>query len=234
MLNNTNRSFALRPLIFAGLLGLAGCIAHGQVVAGADLDAPHFVFVEPPMLVAIQPGVWVVRDYRAQIFFVGDAYWHVSGGVWYRADFYDGGWIAVSTVKVPLQIRSIDEARYVHFEGEAGAARRARSPARPRRCARPFRGNSRSRRCSGALRQGSGPSQEGQEASRVAGRRHREISLSRSSQKIDGFRSVPQARAPCAPRRVGTRPCEARGSARGPPPGGRCPAGRRDRSAMCC
>jgi hypothetical protein len=129
MLNNTNRSFALRPLIFAGLLGLAGCIAHGQVVAGADLDAPHFVFVEPPILVTVEPGVWVVRDYRAQIFFVGDAYWHVSGGVWYRADFYDGTWIAVSNIKVPLQIRSIDEARYVHFEGEAGAERKQAPPA---------------------------------------------------------------------------------------------------------
>jgi hypothetical protein len=128
MLTNTNRSLVLRPLIFAGLIGLAGCIAHGHVVASADVDTPHFVFVEPPMLVTIEPGVWVVHDYRAQIFFVGDAYWHLSGGVWYRADFYDGDWIAVSTIQVPLRIRNIDETRYVHFVGDAGAERKQAPP----------------------------------------------------------------------------------------------------------
>lgn len=80
------------------------------------------------MLVAIQPGVWVVHDYHAQVFFVGDAYWHVSGGVWYRADVYDGGWVAVSTVSVPIRIRHIDERRYVHFEGDADAERKQALP----------------------------------------------------------------------------------------------------------
>jgi hypothetical protein len=121
--------FALRSLLFAGLIGLSGCIAHGHAVAGAELDAPHFVFVEPPMLVAVGPGVWVVHDYRAQIFFVGDAYWHVSGGVWYRADVYDGDWVAVSSIQVPVRIRNIDEARYVHFAGDAGAERKQAPPA---------------------------------------------------------------------------------------------------------
>lgn len=128
MHTNTNRSLALHSLIFAGLIGLSGCIAHGQVVASADLDAPHFVFVEPPMLVAVEPGVWVVHDYRAQIFFVGDAYWHVSGGVWYRADFYDGDWLAVSSIRVSSRIRKIDETRYVHFAGDAGAKRKQAPP----------------------------------------------------------------------------------------------------------
>jgi hypothetical protein len=128
MQTNTLRSFSLHSLIFAGLIGLSGCIAHGQVVASADLDAPHFVFVEPPMLVAIEPGVWVVHDYRAQIFFVGDAYWHVSGGVWYRADFYDGDWLAVSSNKVSMRIRKTDETRYVHFAGDAGAKRKQAPP----------------------------------------------------------------------------------------------------------
>jgi hypothetical protein len=128
MQTNTTRSFALRSLIFSSLIGLSGCIAHGHVVASADVDAPHFVFVEPPMLVAVEASVWVVHDYRAQIFFVGDAYWHVSAGVWYRADYYDGNWLVVSSIQVPIRIRTIDETRYVHFAGDAGAKRKQAPP----------------------------------------------------------------------------------------------------------
>jgi hypothetical protein len=124
---NTNCSVMLRSLAVAGLLALGGCVAHGHVVAHAD--APHFVFVDPPVLVTIAPGVWVVHDYHAQIFFVGDAWWHLSGGVWYRAASYDGDWVAVAAIRVPVEIRGIDERRFVYFEGEPGAESKKAPPA---------------------------------------------------------------------------------------------------------
>jgi hypothetical protein len=127
---STNRRLSmLRSLAVAGLLGLGGCVAHGHIVAYADASPPHFTFVDPPMLVTVAPGVWVVHDYHAQILFTGGAYWHLSGGTWYRAEFYDGDWIAVATIRVPLQIRHIEERRYVYFKGEAGAELEQAPPA---------------------------------------------------------------------------------------------------------
>ena len=113
--------------VFAVMIGAgalcAGCVAHAQVGATAESDPP-VVFAEPPTLVAVDGGVWVVRDSDYATYYVDDDYWVFRDGVWYRSHTYDGHWVVAEVGIVPVVIVHRDSARYVHFRGEAGARTR--------------------------------------------------------------------------------------------------------------
>jgi hypothetical protein len=113
----------------------AGCVAHahGHAHAAADVE-PAVVFYEPPPLVAIDSGVWVVPRYHTAVYYVDDAYWCFQGGVWYRMSYWDDGWATVNVNVVPSVIVHRTHSAYVYYEARAGAeVRRAPAHGRMRR-----------------------------------------------------------------------------------------------------
>jgi hypothetical protein len=119
-------------VLAAGVLS-AGCVAHagGHVRSHAHADVvaePAVVFYEPPTLVAIDAGVWVVPQFHTAVYYVNDAYWYFEGGVWYRASYWDGDFAAVHVSAVPSVIVHRSHSSYVHYVARAGAEVR-RAPA---------------------------------------------------------------------------------------------------------
>jgi hypothetical protein len=113
--------------VFAVVIGAsalsAGCVAHAQAGVSAEAEPP-VVFAEPPTLVAVDGGVWVVRDSDYATYYVDDYYWVYRDGTWYRSRTYDGGWVVAEVAIVPTVIVYRDAVRYVHFRGEANARTR--------------------------------------------------------------------------------------------------------------
>jgi hypothetical protein len=68
------------PNMQSGLLvvGLAlytsGCAAQAQATGYAEVDAP-VTFPDAPILVTVEPDVWVVRDSDVAVYYVDDYYW---------------------------------------------------------------------------------------------------------------------------------------------------------------
>jgi hypothetical protein len=116
----------------------AGCVAQAQVSGSAEAEAP-VVFVGDPTLVAIDSGVWVVRDADYATYYVDDYYWVYRDGRWYRSPDYSGGWVVIEVSVVPGSIATRNPAMYVHFHGEATA----RTRTAPGRGERPGVGNER-------------------------------------------------------------------------------------------
>jgi hypothetical protein len=115
-------------LVMVGVGAFAsGCAAHGQAHANvsgtADAEAP-VVFVGTPTLVAIDSGVWVVRDADRPVYYVEDNYWVVRDGTWYRSRSYEGGWVMIEASVVPSVIVTRNHTTYVHYKGEATAQTR--------------------------------------------------------------------------------------------------------------
>jgi hypothetical protein len=115
------RSVLIVSLPLLGALS-AGCVVRAR--AGVTSDPAPPVFVEPPTLVAVDSGVWVVRDADYPVYYVDDEYWVVRDGVWYRSRYYDRDWVTVQPTVVPAPIVRRDHNVYVHFRGEAGAQTR--------------------------------------------------------------------------------------------------------------
>jgi hypothetical protein len=91
---------------------------------------PPVVYSEPPTLVTVDAGVWVIRDSDYPVYRVGDYYWAYRDNVWYRSPTYDRGWIVVRAGVVPPTIVHRDHLRYVHYRGPATAETRP-APASP-------------------------------------------------------------------------------------------------------
>ena len=129
----------MRTLSFicASLLGTAPALAqvHVEVVAPPPprvevvapppprvevaAPAPTFSFSAAPPLVAVGPGVQVVRDSDEEIFFSGGWYWHAGpSGVWYRTRSWRGGWVAAPRHMVPMAVMRLPRGQYRHFRGE--------------------------------------------------------------------------------------------------------------------
>jgi hypothetical protein len=104
--------------------GSEGCVIHAQAAGSAEASAP-VVFSGPPTLVAVDGGIWVVRDADYPVYYVDDDYWVIRDGVWYRSHTYDGGWVTVEARVVPTTIVSRQHTTYVHFHGAADARIRA-------------------------------------------------------------------------------------------------------------
>jgi hypothetical protein len=101
----------------------AGCVAHAEGAVTAE-PAPPVVFAEPPTLVAVDGGVWVVRDADYATYYVDDWYWVYRDRTWYRSRSYDGGWVVAEVAVVPTVIVHRDPAVYVHYRGESNARTR--------------------------------------------------------------------------------------------------------------
>lgn len=123
---------ATRVLIGVTMLGMAatanmGCTAH----AYGEAESPPPAFEQPPTLVEVEPGIWVVRDYDYPVYYVGDAYWVYRDGVWYRSDAYDRGFTRTDVRVVPRVIVHRDHHAYAHYRGAATARTRS-APRAPR------------------------------------------------------------------------------------------------------
>lgn len=118
--------------IGASLLG--GCIVHGS--AGVGYEEP--AVVDDGRVVYVSPGVWVVENYDAPVFYSDGFYWERRGGYWYRSSYYNGGFVRVGYNVVPYRIRSVRRPnRYVRYRGARGARyRSARTYNRGRPAAR--------------------------------------------------------------------------------------------------
>jgi hypothetical protein len=101
----------------------AGCVAHAEAGGGVEAQAP-VVFVGTPTLVAIDDGIWVVRDSDYPVYYVDDDYWVYRDNVWYRSHTYDGGWLVVEVSVVPGLIVHRNHTMYVHYHGAATAQTR--------------------------------------------------------------------------------------------------------------
>ena len=119
------RNILLIGTLAVGAVALGvGCVAHAQATGYSEADAP-VVFVEEPTLVAVEPDVWVVRDYDYAVYYVDDYYWVYRGDVWHRSRTYQGGWTTVEVNVIPTSIVRRDHHAYVHYHGVANAQVRA-------------------------------------------------------------------------------------------------------------
>lgn len=99
-------------LVSALALGTGGCIAQGRVSGQMDARAA-------PMLVEINPGVWVIEDYSEPVFFVDGFYWLYRDAVWFRSSYYTGGWVRVQSA--PQVVVSIQQpTAYVRYRAAPG------------------------------------------------------------------------------------------------------------------
>jgi hypothetical protein len=126
-MNHRIYGLALRAIVLALALASMGCAVRGRAYAHVG---PPVAFVEPPILVSISPGVWVVRDYHEPIYYVDDGYYRYSGGSWYfAASWNTPSWVVVRPAVVPRVVVHRNHRRYVHYRGGANAHVR-RAPAR--------------------------------------------------------------------------------------------------------
>lgn len=103
----------LSGLLFASVV--AGCAGTGEVEYGGA------VAVQSPDLVEVEPGVQVLADADAPVFYSDGAYWEYRDGLWYRSGYYDRGFARVDINYVPVRIRTVDNPRaYVHYRRHEG------------------------------------------------------------------------------------------------------------------
>jgi len=117
------RNALLLSLPLLGALS-AGCAVRAGVGATYDPGPPPPpppANVEPPTLVAVDSGVWVVRDSDYPTYYIDDQYWVYRDNVWYRSRYYDRDFVTVQVNVVPAPIVRRDHRAYIHFRGEAGA-----------------------------------------------------------------------------------------------------------------
>lgn len=110
----------LLPLV-ATLALASGCYTRGDVGVGYS-----YGYAAPaPSLYYVSPGVQVVAYSDYPVFYSDGYYWRYDSGLWYRSNYYGGGWIAYHDV--PYSIRTIDRpyryARYTPGAGWSGSAR---------------------------------------------------------------------------------------------------------------
>jgi hypothetical protein len=121
----------IRTLALGAAALVSGCVAQAQSGGYAEADAP-VAFSGEPILVVVEPDVWVVRDYDYAVYYVDDYYWVYRGDAWHRARTYESGWTTVEVNVVPAAIVSRDHHAYVHYLGAANAeTRKAPRAARP-------------------------------------------------------------------------------------------------------
>jgi hypothetical protein len=111
----------LSKMMVALALGLGGGAAtagEGILLTGGDavftLNLPPIL----PPLIVIQPGVSVVGDVNAEVFYANGYYWSRRDQSWYRAHDHKGSWARVDSRNVPVVIRDSPPGRYKNYKGE--------------------------------------------------------------------------------------------------------------------
>jgi hypothetical protein len=118
------RSLSLAGALVALSVAGSGCVVSGSVRSSA------YVEPEPPDMVLIEPGVYVLADYDRPVFYSHGYYWLYSDGYWLRSYSYGSGYVRVRSV--PYGVRRIHRPhRYVRYRPTA-RARYYRAPGRDR------------------------------------------------------------------------------------------------------
>ena len=116
--------------LLACVLGsaISGCAAEvvttarpAVVVEEADPGVAPVVFAQPPALVEIEPGISVVENGPAAVYWIDGVYWEPRGNVWYRTSYWDEPWVSADVGVVPGVIVHRDPARYAHYHASADA-----------------------------------------------------------------------------------------------------------------
>ena len=103
---------------FPVAIALAAGACTGSGTVAATYSTP--TYASSPALVEVNPGVYVVEDYPEPVFYTDNFYWRFYGGVWYRSNYYTGGWVVA---RPPQTVAYIDRPqRYVRYR--AGARER--------------------------------------------------------------------------------------------------------------
>jgi hypothetical protein len=92
---------------------------------------PPVAFSDAPVLVTVEPGIWVVQDADYPVYRVDDYYWVYRDNIWYRSPYYSGGWAVVGVGFVPQTIVHRDQRMYVHYRGAPNAPRQRAPVERP-------------------------------------------------------------------------------------------------------
>ena len=117
------RTFSLAGALVALFVAGSGCVVSGSVRSSA--------YVEPPSMVLIEPGVYVVADYDRPVFYTSGYYWLYTDGYWMRSYTYSGGFVRVRSV--PYGVRRIHRPyAYVRYRPQ-GRVRHYRAPGRGER-----------------------------------------------------------------------------------------------------
>ena len=90
-----------------------------------EYDDPWIAFAEPPALVEIEPGLYVVHDHYAPVYYVEGDYWCYHMGVWYRATAWDRAWQAVHFSLVPARIAQREHWSYVRYRPSEAVVNRS-------------------------------------------------------------------------------------------------------------
>lgn len=93
-------------------LGAAGCLAQGRVSGRMEASAD-------PMLVEINPGVWVIEDYSEPVFYVDGYYWLYRDDAWFRSSYHTHGWARVQSVP-QVVVRIERPTTYVRYRAAPG------------------------------------------------------------------------------------------------------------------
>jgi hypothetical protein len=97
--------------------------------APAPAAAPVAAADPAPDLVEAAPGVQVIADYDAPVFYTGGHYWRHDGTRWYSSATYTGGWEL--NAAPPTAIVHIDRPeRFVHYKPSGYVARNHPAPPR--------------------------------------------------------------------------------------------------------
>jgi hypothetical protein len=145
----TPRMSRLKISVLVAALALAsgGCLGQAHLSGGYQ--------AADPILVELQPGVWVIEDYDQPVFYADGFFWMYRDDGWYRSRDHVSGWAYVRaapqvvTGSAPAPVRALPRhARCCGPQCPASstaaatiAARRGRARRRPRPSAR------RARRC---------------------------------------------------------------------------------------
>lgn len=117
------RTFSLAGALVALSVAGSGCVVSGSVRSSA--------YVEPPSMVLVEPGVYVVADYDRPVFYNSGYYWLYSDGYWMRSYTYSGGFVRVRSV--PYGVRRIHRPHsYVRYRPR-GTVRYYNTPRRGER-----------------------------------------------------------------------------------------------------
>jgi len=117
-----------RILVALSVLALAGFVANAApVYAGANVNinvgipvgvavapapvvvAPQPVYVEQPpdMVVIPRSNVYFAPGVSVDLFFYDNRWWNRRGDQWYRANAYNGKWVAVGPRHVPAPVYTV-------------------------------------------------------------------------------------------------------------------------------
>ncbi|MBK7197846.1 MAG: hypothetical protein IPH80_35810 [Myxococcales bacterium] len=108
-------------LVAALALASGGCLGQAHLSGGYQ--------AADPILVELQPGVWVIEDYDQPVFYADGFFWMYRDDGWYRSRDHVSGWAYVRAA--PQVVVRIERPRqYVHFRATVGARVR-RGPSGP-------------------------------------------------------------------------------------------------------